>query len=221
MIATTQTFAQQPNTELLISGVGLAAAGKPLADKKASAHNRLQRLNEVLRARQNEAEVAVEQDLSEGLEDRHISDANDSVGQAFQMRCECLPERSLMDLVEHVLAMRFQNSQNTAPILIHVSDYQEAMDIDRRLSAVKLRTHLASPFSNWPQVMSKLAAGQIDVIISTTAQIPYADQVAWQAIYLPSALHLAMLTTPALDWISDFWNASNQQRQTPCLVVRR
>jgi len=128
----------------------------------------------------------------------------------------------LMDLVDHVLSLRYElQDENAGPMLIHVADYQEAMDIDRRLSALKLRTHLASPFSNWTNVFGKLGTGQIDVIITTTVQIPHVEQIHWQAIYLPSALHLAMLTTPSMDWLGNFWFANNLDEQPPRLIVRR
>jgi hypothetical protein len=95
------------------------------------------------------------------------------------------------------------------------------VEIDRCLSAVKLRTHLASPFSNWTNVLGKLGTGQLDVIISTTAEIPHADQIPWRAIYLPSALHLAMLTTPQMDWLGNLWFANHVQETPPRLIIRR
>ncbi|MBL8890543.1 MAG: hypothetical protein JNL67_11245 [Planctomycetaceae bacterium] len=163
--------------------------------------------------------------------------------QAWHMKCECLNERHVFDLLDHVYRLHQVSAENTAtkdqrsnhvhrtgrslrmepvtPILIYVTDYQEAVEIDRCLSAVKLRTHLASPFSNWTNVLGKLGTGQLDVIISTTAEIPYADQIPWQAIYLPSALHLAMLTTPQMDWLGNLWFANHRQETPPRLIIRR
>lgn len=152
---------------------------------------------------------------------------------SLKMKCECLMERDVFDLLDHVYRVRQELSDRpselrsgavsptAAPILIHVTDYHEAIEIDRCLSAVKLRTQLASPFSNWTNLMERLGAGQVDVIISTTTEIPYADQIPWGAIYLPSALHLAMLTTPALDWLGSYWFARHGGDTPPRLVIRR
>lgn len=172
-----------------------------------------------------------------------VSPQGESRDRAWHMKCECLNERHVFDLLDHVYRLRQVSSESTAnidrrstphhgsgrstrlepvtPILIYVTDYQEAVEIDRCLSAVKLRTHLASPFSNWTNVLGKLGTGQLDVIISTTAEIPYADQIPWQAIYLPSALHLAMLTTPQMDWLGNLWFANHTQEVPPRLIIRR
>jgi len=152
--------------------------------------------------------------------------------RAYQMRCECLPERTVFDLLDHVYRLRQEQMDaesieerrlaiSGGPILIYVTDYQEAVEIDRCLSAVKLRTQLASPFSNWTNLVGKLGSGQLDVVISTTTEIPHADQIPWGAIYLPSALHLAMLTTPALDWLGNYWFANHCHQTPPRLVIRR
>lgn len=163
--------------------------------------------------------------------------------RAWHMKCECLNERHIFDLLDHVYRLHQEpadaavtsvawSSPRTGtagnprwelatPILIYVTDYQEAVEIDRCLSAVKLRTHLASPFSNWTNVLGKLGTGQLDVIISTTAEIPHADQIPWRAIYLPSALHLAMLTTPQMDWLGNLWFANHVQETPPRLIIRR
>jgi hypothetical protein len=152
--------------------------------------------------------------------------------RAYQMRCECLQERTVFDLLDHVHRLR-QEQMNLdsnvdprlaisgGPILIYVTDYHEAVEIDRCLSAVKLRTQLASPFTDWVPVLGRLGTGQLDVIISTTTEIPHAEQIAWGAIYLPTALHLAMLTTPALDWLGNYWFANHCHQTPPRLVVRR
>jgi hypothetical protein len=158
--------------------------------------------------------------------------------QTWHMKCECLSERHVFDLLDHVYSLHQESTEGTrpkarfgndskdrlepkTPILIYVTDYQEAVEIDRCLSAVKLRTHLASPFSNWTSVLGKLGTGQLDVIISTTAEIPHADQIPWRAIYLPSALHLAMLTTPQMDWLGNLWFANHIQETPPRLIIRR
>jgi hypothetical protein len=173
------------------------------------------------------------------VRDSNVRDSNER-GSSLQgstsslkMKCECLMERDVFDLLDHVYRVRQELSDRpselrsgavsptAAPILIHVTDYHEAIEIDRCLSAVKLRTQLASPFSNWTNLMGRLGAGQVDVIISTTTEIPYADQIPWGAIYLPSALHLAMLTTPALDWLGSYWFARHGGDTPPRLVIRR
>lgn len=179
---------------------------------------------------------------------------------SWHMKCECLSERHVFDLLDHVYRLHQEANDGlgatrrsatdqcrgalrdpvavsganhdrltgnsgrvefATPILIYVTDYQEAVEIDRCLSAVKLRTHLASPFSNWTSVLGKLGTGQLDVIISTTAEIPHADQIPWRAIYLPSALHLAMLTTPQMDWLGNLWFANHIQETPPRLIIRR
>lgn len=172
-----------------------------------------------------------------------VAHLGESPDRTWHMRCECLNERHVFDLLDHVYRLHQVSTESTAtkdrrtapqhgtgritrmepvtPILIYVTDYQEAVEIDRCLSAVKLRTHLASPFSNWTNVLGKLGTGQLDVIISTTAEIPYADQIPWQAIYLPSALHLAMLTTPQMDWLGNLWFANHAQETPPRLIIRR
>lgn len=147
---------------------------------------------------------------------------------SYRMNCECLEQSCLMDLVEHVLNLRYESRHQEAddvaesrPILLHVSDYQEAVELDRRLNAFGVSTQLASPFSNWTSVLGKLGTGQIEVIITTTIDIPHVDQIAWQAIYLPSTVHLAMLTTPEMDWLGNYWFANNLDEQPPRLIVRR
>jgi hypothetical protein len=200
-----------------------------------------------------ETQVEPESELTESFELRFDEDADTETHVAAfgdecvphetssvgHMRCECLHERNMFDLLDHVVRV-YQDSQifeirmelgsptstqtrpaSSGPILIHVTDYQEAVEIDRCLQAIKLRTHLASPFSNWTNILGKLGTGQIDVIISTTTEIPYAEQVPWSAIYLPSALHLAMLTSPRLDWLGNYWFANHATQQPPRLVVRR
>ncbi len=162
----------------------------------------------------------------------------ESSPRTWHMKCECLNERHVFDLLDHVYSLHQESTDGlgvsgrssndrasrmefATPILIYVTDYQEAVEIDRCLSAVKLRTHLASPFSNWTNVFGKLGTGQLDVIISTTAEIPHADQIPWRAIYLPSALHLAMLTTPQMDWLGNLWFANHVQETPPRLIIRR
>lgn len=162
----------------------------------------------------------------------------ESPPRTWHMKCECLNERHVFDLLDHVYSLHQESTDGlgipgrssndharrmefATPILIYVTDYQEAVEIDRCLSAVKLRTHLASPFSNWTNVLGKLGTGQLDVIISTTAEIPHADQIPWRAIYLPSALHLAMLTTPQMDWLGNLWFANHVQETPPRLIIRR
>lgn len=168
-----------------------------------------------------------------GISDGGRASSEGGTACSLKMKCECLMERDVFDLLDHVYRVRQELSDRpselrsgavsptAAPILIHVTDYHEAIEIDRCLSAVKLRTHLASPFSNWTNLMGRLGAGQVDVIISTTTEIPYADQIPWGAIYLPSALHLAMLTTPALDWLGSYWFARHSGDTPPRLVIRR
>lgn len=176
--------------------------------------NRMDIVNRTVKESMNSAVAEVDASLASASPSQTI--------HSYRMRCECLEERTLMDLVDHVLSLRYElRDENPGPMLIHVADYQEAMDIDRRLSALKLRTHLASPFSNWTNVFGKLGTGQIDVIITTTVEIPHVEQIQWQAIYLPSALHLAMLTTPSMDWLGNFWFANNLDEQPPRLIVRR
>ncbi|MDP1561686.1 MAG: hypothetical protein Q8M16_09840 [Pirellulaceae bacterium] len=164
--------------------------------------------------------------------------AAETRSRAWHMKCECLNERHVFDLLDHVYRLHQEANEGlgtrarpingrpnrlefATPILIYVTDYQEAVEIDRCLSAVKLRTHLASPFSNWTNVLGKLGTGQLDVIISTTAEIPHADQIPWRAIYLPSALHLSMLTTPQMDWLGNLWFANHVQETPPRLIIRR
>ena len=169
--------------------------------------------------RRTDAEFAGWSDASMGTDSAAAAVAEEV--HSFRMSCECLDEECQMDLVEHVLTVRRDRVESSHPILIHVTNYQEAVELDRRLSAFGVATHLASPFSNWTSVLGKLGTGQIEVIISTTVDIPHVEQIAWNAIYLPSAVHLAMLTTPAMDWLGNYWFANNLDEQPPRLVIRR
>lgn len=155
--------------------------------------------------------------------DQGLATVEETEVHSYRMTCEFLEPASLMDVVEHVLEVRQQDRELTAtsPILIHVADYQEAIELERRLSAFGVATHLASPFSNWTSVLGKLGTGQVEVIVSTTMEIPHVEQVTWKAIYLPSTIHLAMLTTPELDWLGNYWFANNLDEQPPRLIVRR
>jgi len=217
-----------------------------------SSTNRIDEMGELIRRQRAEAEATLASEcrfpepsgtaapLSSAPQAPVAGSIDGPSARSWRMRCECLTERHLMDLVEHVLEVVWEargerkgpsagprtldaESANPdgGPILIHVADYHEAVEIDRRLSAVKLRTHLASPFSNWTKVLGKLGTGQLDVIISTTTEIPHAEQIPWLAIYLPSALHLAMLTTLQMDWLGNRWFANHRDQQPPRLVVRR
>lgn len=177
------------------------------------------------------ADTVEQTDLEFACLDRIKSDrvsVTDSEIHSYRMNCECLEQSCLMDLVEHVLNVRYEGRRQergdvaeSRPILLHVSDYQEAVELDRRLNAFGVTTQLASPFSNWTSVLGKLGTGQIEVIITTTIDIPHVDQIAWQAIYLPSTVHLAMLTTPEMDWLGNYWFANNLDEQPPRLIVRR
>ncbi len=259
MIATYNQFATSPfATSPFAADPFAAAATVELIDHNFSAtdHDSGEADSLVNQHHGAVAERIVATDSSISFGDSRPSSRSGS----WHMKCECLSERHVFDLLDHVYRLHQEANDGlgasgrpatghsrgslsdpalvpganhdslsgrpgrlefATPILIYVTDYQEAVEIDRCLSAVKLRTHLASPFSNWTSVLGKLGTGQLDVIISTTAEIPHADQIPWRAIYLPSALHLAMLTTPQMDWLGNLWFANHVQETPPRLIIRR
>jgi len=124
----------------------------------------------------------------------------ETVNQPERIRTEAFTCEE--DLVEDLLEKHYQMAEFevSQPVFIFEPDFQKAAELGRRLSALGQKTHLASTFSNWANVMGRLGGGLIDVVVSTTLEIPMADQIPWSTVYVPSVQCLRATTDPE-GWI--------------------
>lgn len=124
------------------------------------------------------------------------------------------------DLVEDLLQKHYQNTELdvSQPVFIFEPDFQKAAELSRRLSGLGQQTHLASTFSNWANVLGRLGCGLVDVIVSTTLEVPLANQIPWSTVYVPSVQCLRASSDPE-GWIGKLILAQESTNESFEVVV--